>query len=251
MDVIVNADDLGSTPEVNDAVFNLMEKKLVTSASLLANAPFIDSACRETQRFPDSSFGVHLNATEFRPLTGSPKLSSLLDNEGDFVADRIRSVSIGSKLSEGLFEEFCAQIECLHHLGVAVDHIDSHHHVHTMPRLLPILKRVQKRFQIRKVRISKNIYGYGEHVSRILKLKKVAYNFCLSRYYRTATTQGFSSFKAFYECANSKTVNYKTVEVMVHPGNQNYVDDEIELLRSSWMETFNFPVRLISYSDLL
>jgi len=37
--IIVNADDLGGTVAINDAIFGLMEHGLVTSATILANAP--------------------------------------------------------------------------------------------------------------------------------------------------------------------------------------------------------------------
>ena len=65
MEVIVNADDLGMTPETNKAIFESMEQGSVTSATLLANGPFVEEACDQLSRFPHCSFGAHLNVTEF------------------------------------------------------------------------------------------------------------------------------------------------------------------------------------------
>ena len=39
--IIVNADDLGATPKVNDDTFELIDKGKVTSATMIANAPHL------------------------------------------------------------------------------------------------------------------------------------------------------------------------------------------------------------------
>ena len=171
VEVIVNADDLGATQTVNDAVFDLMDQKLVTSATLIANGPYVEEACQQIKRYPHCSFGVHLNVTEFSPLSGLSKVGALLGPHGDFAREQIRNISINSTLAEGIFEEFCAQIQRLLSLGVRIGHIDSHEHVHTIPKVFPILKKVQRRFNIRKVRISRNIYGLDEDVPWELKLR--------------------------------------------------------------------------------
>ena len=247
--VIVNADDLGISQKVNCATFELIEAGLVTSATLMANAPHIEDACERAKEFPNCSFGVHLNVTQFQPLSSPGALEPLLDNSGAFDWERIRQVSIDSSLAKGIFEEFCSQIDRLQSLNVAVTHIDSHHHVHTLPRLFPILKRVQKKFQIRRVRISRNIYAGHENVSRSLLLKKTLFNILLKYYYRTKTTQGFTDLKAFIEKAESKQIKHKSVEVMVHLGSDSYVDDT-EVLVSPWQASLGFQARLISYGDI-
>ena len=249
--LIVNADDLGASPAVNDATFALIEQGLVTSATLIANAPYVVEACEQMGRFPECSFGIHLNLTEYFPLSDSPALEPLLDDKGEFAGEeRIRAVKIDSSLRRGIFEEFASQIERLLSLGATVEHIDSHHHVHNIPRVFPELKRIQKRFQIRKVRISRNIYGVDEQVSRALKLKKSAFNWLLRRYFRTKTTQGFSDFLLFHQNAMSGRMEHRTFEAMVHPGNTYYSEEEVKLLTGSWRDTLDIPVELISYRQL-
>jgi len=250
VELIVNADDLGATPAVNDAVFKLVDEALVTSATFIANAPYVEEACRRAAGYTGCSFGVHLNVTEYTPLTDPWNLRGLLDDNGNFAREKIRTVPIDSALSEGIFQEFSAQIERLSSLGATVGHIDSHEHVHTIPGVFPILKKIQKRFNIRKVRISRNIYGLDESPPLALKLKKAVYNTALRHYYHTTTPQGFGDFKSFHANAQSKKLNRKRVEVMVHPGSELYGDGEIELLKSPWRESLDFQVRLISWADL-
>ena len=237
--------------EVNDATFALMEQGLVTSASIIANSPKAEEASARIASYPQCSFGIHLNVTEFRPLTDASSLSPLLDTNGKFVSERLWEISIDSKLTAGIFEEFSAQFERLTDLGVQISHIDSHHHVHTLPRIFPVLKRIQKRFQIRKVRITKNVYGVRDKAPTALRIKKSLYNFLLKTYYRTKTTQGFTDFRLFCEYALTKEIHHKTCELMIHPGNQCYDQTEVELLRGPWRDSLGFPVRLINYRDLV
>jgi len=59
--VIINADDLGTSQEINEARFDLMSAGLITSSSLIANTMFVESAAERARGFTDVSFGVHLN----------------------------------------------------------------------------------------------------------------------------------------------------------------------------------------------
>jgi predicted glycoside hydrolase/deacetylase ChbG (UPF0249 family) len=249
MDVIVNADDLGISSKVNRSIFDLMGQELVTSATLIANAPKVEEAVEGIGRFPNCSFGVHLNITEFSPLTGPQNLEPLLEEDGTFERDLVRRVSVDSRLSDGILAEWCAQIERLVQLGVELSHIDSHQHVHTIPKMFPILKKLQKKYGIRRVRISRNIYGNYEGASASLRAKKGIYNFLLKHYRRTKTTQGFTDLKAFCDVGNSRNLTYKNVEIMVHPGLDGY-DDGTDLLSGPWIQGLKFPVKLINYKDL-
>lgn len=270
MELIVNADDLGINKEVNRATFDLMEWGRITSATLLANAPDVEDACARLHEFPQCSFGAHLNASEFTPLSGPGRLQPLLDSMGFMDLERFRQTKIDKALAEGIFQEFCAQIDKLISLGVPLSHVDSHHYILSVPQLFTVLKRVQKKYRIRKVRISRNIYadrlsggldvtpfalgidpdiGYKD-VGKALRIKKWAYNLALRRYFRTKTTDGFSGFRLLYESAKAYKMRQHTFEVNVHPENSYYDSSEIEILEGPWEEEVGFPIRLISYNDL-
>src|SRR5215510_1621867 len=84
MRLIINADDLGASETVNDTVFELMSRKCVTSATLLANGPAITKVVRELVHFPYCSFGIHLNITEYWPISSENGLTPILDERGAF-----------------------------------------------------------------------------------------------------------------------------------------------------------------------
>jgi predicted glycoside hydrolase/deacetylase ChbG (UPF0249 family) len=249
MRVIVNADDLGISEEVNDAIFTLVSEGQITSATLLSNGPAVQQAVRRLKDFPTCSFGVHLNLTQFKPITRHPALAAILDGQGEFAGNRIREIRITSALRDAIAEEWVAQVERLRALGVPLSHIDSHHHVHTIAMLFPVLKRVQKMVRIRKVRISKNLYGSRQAASALLLIEKGLWNLALRNVYATETTSLFTDLAVFLERAEGIGLENQTVELAVHPGNVQYPGD-VCVLQDKWLEKLPFPAELISYQRL-
>jgi predicted glycoside hydrolase/deacetylase ChbG (UPF0249 family) len=252
MRAIINADDLGANETVNDATFEMMSRKSVTSATLLANGPRIREAIRELVHFPNCSFGIHLNITEFSPLSSKEGLVEILDESGSFNGkfnDNILEVKKSYLLFNAITKEFCLQIEKLLSFEVKISHIDSHHHIHTIPHLFPTLKYLQKKYKIKKVRISKNIFKPNESIFKSKLIKKHIYNFMLSKLYKTKTTSGFTDLFTFCENAKLDKIQHDTVEVMVHPG-QMVDEGENELLSSPWKENLPFVIDLINYNQL-
>jgi predicted glycoside hydrolase/deacetylase ChbG (UPF0249 family) len=246
--VIINADDLGTAPKINDTIFELMSAEIITSATLIANAPYFEEASGNVSYFPKCSFGVHLNITVFQPLLKIDRLKGLLDENGHF-NDKIWNVTITPSLCSAIYVEFCAQIEKILKRGIKISHIDSHEHVHNIPLILIILKLLQKKYNLRKARITRNIYSYDHEPSRALLFKKRIYNFMLRNIYRTKTTDGLSDIFTFYTNGKLNKIGHKTVEIMTHPGTTGY-DDETDFLRSSWQDDLAFGVNLINYNEL-
>lgn len=253
MRVIINADDLGATEAVNDAILELMARKCVTSATLLANGPFIDKATKELVHFPYCSFGIHLNCTEFMPLAPKKGLAEILDGRGSFdrrLNDNPAAVKKHSSLLCAIAKEWSCQIEKLLSRGIILSHFDSHHHVHTLPFLFPALKYLQRKYRITRVRISKNIYKPNDNVSSIKLSTKYIYNFLLRNVYKTTTTSGFTDLATFYENARLGRLRHNTVEVMVHPGCIVEEAGESGLVWSAWKEDVPFKIELINYMQL-
>jgi hypothetical protein len=246
--VIINADDLGTSQKINDTIFELMSAKLITSATLIANAPCFDEASKKISLFPKCSFGVHLNITIFQPLFKNDKLRALFNENGCFNS-KIKNIIITPSLSNGIYLEFCAQIEKILSSGIKISHIDSHQHVHTIPSIFLILKLVQKKYNIRKVRISRNIYSYDHKVPEVLLIKKQMYNFMLRNFYITKTTDGFTDFPTFYNNGKLNKLGQKKIEIMMHPGTKEE-ENETTFLQSSWQVDLPFAINLINYNQL-
>src|SRR5579871_4591730 len=104
--VVFHADDFGMNPPVNRGIVRGFEEGLLTSTSLLANAPDVGPALTAWKRLaeaharqelpsserrrqlgdPSSAFdlGIHLNLSQGRPLTAGQYPEELLDGAGRF-----------------------------------------------------------------------------------------------------------------------------------------------------------------------
>lgn len=243
--LIINGDDLGRSPEVNEAIFTLMDQGLVTSATIMANGPRVEEALAKVAHFPRCSFGIHLNVTEFFPLTCQPALGSLQDEGGNLSLGRFRKAVFHKALLQAILVEWSSQVRKLQSWGLTISHIDSHQGVHTEVPLFWILKQLQREFGIRKVRIKENIPAVPGR--RFIRAR--LWNLALRLVYPTRTTAGFTDFSTFMQVAPTLAGRYATMEVMVHPGRPDYAG-ESGILWSSWRGELPFPVQLISYHEL-
>jgi predicted glycoside hydrolase/deacetylase ChbG (UPF0249 family) len=216
--VIFNADDLGMDAGVNEAVLDALASGTCTSASVLANGPATAALEGRLAAFPDVSFGVHLDLTEFAPLTPVASMQDLLV-DGRFSP---ASLTVRREHADAVYEEWCAQVLRVRDLGVTIAHLDSHQHVHYHPVLFRVLKRVQARFSIDRVRGMAAWRTQGG-VRALRQLWRAAW---FVRQLRrdtpeTVTTDGFGSVSLFRQLARDGLLHGDTFEVMCHPGNRH------------------------------
>ncbi len=93
MRLIVNADDFGYTPGVTRGIVRAHREGIVTSTTMMANAPDTESAARAARSTRSLDVGVHLVFTYGRPLTPPEKVPSLITADGTFprVGELMRS----------------------------------------------------------------------------------------------------------------------------------------------------------------
>jgi len=247
--VIINADDLGISVNVNNLIFDLMGRRRITSATLLANSPAFDDAVLRIPKYAHCSFGVHLNLTQFAPLSEKKRLSQILDEKGEFAGNRVREVPMDSPFREAIYREWRAQIEKTRSAGVTISHIDGHHHIHTIPMLFLILKRIQEDCDIWRIRISRTFTGKDHPFSLHKKICKAGYNFILRHHRRTITTDEFGSFEDYLALARTGKFASKTVELATHPGLKR-TDGETAMLDTEWQHSIPYPIQLIDYHKL-
>lgn len=253
MRIIINCDDLGANARVNESIFELMLERHVTSATLMMNGPAIEDAVWRLGEFPYCSFGVHLNATEFRPLSQHAGLEPLLNAAGEFEGNSFASpiqIPLNATIREGVYAEWCAQIDRALAMGVPVSHLDSHHHVHTRLGLFGVLKRVQQKYGIHRIRLRRNVLGSSRSLRKRLHVaKQHSWNFALRHYLPAKTTDGFAAFSVFHERLAAGIAWEGSIELMCHPGRERFAA-ETALLRGSWRKLLSGEAQLISYNEL-
>lgn len=128
--LIINADDLGLCPEVDEGIIEVVRAGRVTSVSLFVNPPFkpVVDPLKETP----VSIGLHLNLALGFPLSPSG-LTFVKTGDGRF-SPRWFEVSVHVDESE-IRDEFLRQVETFEALvGVLPTHFDTHKHIHVRNR---------------------------------------------------------------------------------------------------------------------
>lgn len=152
--LVVNADDLGMSVEVNEAVRQAYCEGIVTTASLLGNFAGFEDAVRLLREYPGLDAGVHLNISGGRPLSPASEVPSLvaLDKFHSWPRNVIRFLT-GQMNAEEVAREWSRQIERVLDAGVEVSHLDSHHHLHILPGLFEVTLHLAREFGIPWVRV--------------------------------------------------------------------------------------------------
>ena len=178
--VFLHADDFGMNTAITDGIVTGFTHGLLTSASILANAPgFADAVRRwkwlEQERAAGRlssaggrgalgdngeypfDLGVHLNLTEGRPLTpGFP--AEFLDATGRFpgIASALRRLTLhAGRLRVPVLQELSAQVERVMDAGLRPAHLNGHHYVELIPQLAEPIMALALRFQIPAVRAAR------------------------------------------------------------------------------------------------
>lgn len=156
--LVVNADDFGLSPGVNRGIIEAHEAGSVTSTSLLANAPppgFADAIAR-AHRAPRLGVGLHANFTVGAPVAPRTAVESLWDpRTGAFypLSRLVRRALARQIEPRHVALECAAQLAALQSEGIAVTHIDSHRHVHILPRIWRAVVTVARQEGVRAVRV--------------------------------------------------------------------------------------------------
>lgn len=146
--LIVNADDLGLTPGVTAAILNLARRGAVTSASAMMNRPDSAAAVAAATAI-NLDVGIHLTLCAGAPLSPPATVPSLLDGARLARASEIqRRYLRGRLVLDEVAREWSAQIERFLATGATPSHLDSHCHLHALPRLYRLAEELAARYGI-------------------------------------------------------------------------------------------------------
>ena len=177
MKIIINADDFGYSNEINNNIKNAIEKNVITSSTIIANAPFFDEAISIAKKHRTISYGVHLNLIEFEPLSDSKvfKKYDLIDQNGAFKYSAVFNIKkFPSDLKKAIKNEWEMQIMKVVGTGIEISHLDSHQHTHTIPQIEDVVIELLKEFGVTKIR--KRVYWSIPLILRVRKYKAPVYS---------------------------------------------------------------------------
>lgn len=140
--VIVNADDFGLSEAVNHGILKAHKKGIVTSTTIMANMPGFHHGIEIAKANPDLHVGVHLTLTAYKPVLQDHK--HIVTEDGYFR----KQGEISQIDTNEAYRELKAQIDKVLNTGLKIDHLDSHHHIHTLPVLKNVIERLQQEYHL-------------------------------------------------------------------------------------------------------
>jgi len=154
--LIINADDFGLTPGINQSVLELSSARALTSATLMATSSHFAAAVAGSLVETPHRLGVgcHVVLVDGEPSLPSDQLLGLAPDGrfyptlGGFLSHLLRGA-----ISEAEIEiEAVSQIRTLQAAGVTVTHVDTHKHTHMFAGVLRPLLRAARACGIPAIR---------------------------------------------------------------------------------------------------
>jgi chitin disaccharide deacetylase len=146
--LILNADDFGLTPGVNQSIVELEEAGALTSATLMATADRFGAAATLAIEHPALGVGCHVVLVDGKPALPPREVRELSLPSGEFrptLGAFVRDLMRGRISEDEIEAEAAAQISRVQAAGIHVTHIDTHKHTHMFVRVLhPLLRAAQR-----------------------------------------------------------------------------------------------------------
>jgi len=132
---IVNADDFNLTAGVTRGILYGHQHGIITSTTVMVNLPGLATSRDLARQAPGLGLGLHINLTLGAPVLAAGAVPSLVDAGGRFVRDRERVGEVG--VPSEIRDEAAAQASRFEEtFGRRPTHIDTHYHMHRLPRVL-------------------------------------------------------------------------------------------------------------------
>jgi predicted glycoside hydrolase/deacetylase ChbG (UPF0249 family) len=249
--LIVNADDFGWDDDTLETTIELIERGLVTSATIMTGRPASSRALDYAKRAGKFvSFGLHFNIVDGHLALNSTR-NSLVDNQGCFwPSHRQRVAALFSRFNTAdIAQELRAQLAVLQQAGVAISHVDSHGHLHKFPVVAHAMVAVLKEFGITKMRRAQDTY-------RLRSITDVIDAYCALRFPKTVmTTDHYYALDHVHEDWVDKLADVLRpgiTEISVHPGrSEDWRRFECAPLQKRGQEDIRaLGVTLMTYNDL-
>lgn len=140
--LVVNADDFGFTPDVNDGIVEAHREGILTATTLMANGEAFEHAVEVARQNPSLDVGCHMVLVGGRSVISGKELPPTVGSLVGSLARRQIDV----------YAELRAQLQRILEAGIQPTHLDTHKHTHLAPPVLEAVARLGEEFGIWWVR---------------------------------------------------------------------------------------------------
>ena len=167
--LIVTADDFGLSTAVNEAVELAHTTGILTAASLIVTAPAATDAIERARRLPALGVGLHLVFVDGIPALPPAQIPDLVGADGRFQKNPTSfgvRLFFSRRIQRQLAAEMRAQFELFRATGLALDHVNGHHHFHQHPTIVGMLIALAREVRINAVRVPHEPFGPSHRAQR-------------------------------------------------------------------------------------
>lgn len=246
MKIIINADDFGFSKSINNGIIDAYNEGLISSTTIMINMPYAEDAISKWKQNSSLGLGLHINLTQGKPISNDIK--SLVDTSNTFYNHK--KIENGEIIItyEDAYKEIKAQIEKLLSYNIIIDHLDSHHFIHSNPSIRKALITLAQEYKLPLRTMDSDFRK--EVINSGIKTPDI---FSFDFYEKGAKWQTIVNFVNAHKNCNS-------IEILTHCGyideytkqQTSYISREIELneLRKLKENSFFKKYSLSKYSDL-
>jgi len=239
--LVVNADDLGLSAEINAGVLWGLENGYISDTSVLINAPCAGQAVEGLARLGIRHAGIHIDLDGVfgwspggREAHTRDELAALLGQDGFVEACRDSARMQARKFVSA---------------GLIPSHVDTHHHVHGFLPVFLMLLELARDWHIPAVRFSRQ--GYSLTTRQPIPFDDAVF----SRMQDMLEGQGLVYCPCYLEGAlRLEEVGYADTELVVHPatGRDPWRTAELDtLVASAGRERLQAAgIRMVSFHEL-
>jgi len=153
--LICTADDFGLALPVNEAVEEAHLRGILTCASLMVTGKAATDAITRARGLPGLGVGLHLVLVDGYPALPPEEIPDLVGADGRFHRDPVRigaRIFFQKRFQRQVEREIRAQFTRFLATGLALDHVNGHHHFHQHPTIAAMLARMAHEYGIKAVR---------------------------------------------------------------------------------------------------
>jgi predicted glycoside hydrolase/deacetylase ChbG (UPF0249 family) len=276
--LIVHADDFGLSEKVNEGILLAHSQGIVTSTSIIANGEAFEQAVSICHETPTLDIGIHLSLVEERPLISEKLIPTLVNGRKrlhDHASEFIKRYLSKRICIREVRRELEAQVIKVLNKGIRLSHLDSHQHLHMIPRIWEVTVGLAQKYGIPAIRYTRERLRVCMllEASLLRRFLLLLVTNQISRLPRDMDIIHTKHFVGFYYSGMLNKRNLQkvlqnlpsdgTCELMCHPGiydiNSPYGhwgyhwQDELEALKNE--EVYNLlaerKIDLISYRDIV
>lgn len=167
--LVINADDFGRSPAINEAIIRAHREGVLTTASLMVNGGAFAEAVALAKEHPQLGVGLHLTLACGKATCSQLEIPDLITAAGDF-SDSPVAAGLRYYFNQGLrlqlAREIGAQFTKFKATGLVLDHVNGHLNFHLHPTVLSILLARHTEWDIRHFRLTDDLFGLSGQLTR-------------------------------------------------------------------------------------